>query len=217
MQLYIAEVLDNNDLEMKGRVQIYCAPIHHNIKAKNSSLLPWAQSASCFTSMIPAVGEFWWVFFEKEEHYKNPFYMAPVNFSGLHGHNKTIGSMTAVYPNVKYLRLPNDVAIALSADTATPEISIHHPKAEIYIDKDGHITITSSNGDNTIVADASGIVITDANGNTVTCDSTGITLSGGNKLVVNGTPTPAASGPFNCLGNCLFTGGNHSASEVVGI
>jgi len=217
MQLYIAEVLNNNDADKKGRVQIYCAPIHHNIKNKAANLLPWAQSASCFTSNIPAVGSFVWIWFEKEEFYQNPFYLSTVNFSDLNGHNQTIGSMTAAYPNVKYIKLANNVAVGLSSDSSKPEISIHHPKAEIYIEKDGHMTITASNGDNTITADANGIVIVDANSNEITMDSTGITITGGNKLIVNGTPTPAASGPFNCLGQCLFTGGNHSASEVVGI
>jgi len=220
MQLYIAEVLDNDDPDKKGRVQIYCAPIHHNIKEKAKDLLPWAQSASAFTSMIPEIGQFVWFWFEKEEHYKNPFYISVVNFSALNGHNQTIGSMTAAYPDVKYIKLANDVAIGLSSDDSKPEISIHHPKAEIYIEKDGHMTITTSNGDNTVVADASGIVITDANGNTITCDSNGIKLSGGNNLEVTGTPdAPNGLGGFCALpgGTCLFTGATITTNKITGI
>lgn len=257
MNLYIAEVInvadkDANGTDQKiGRVQIYCAPIHHNIKKNSSDLLPWAQSASCFTSFIPAVGDFVWIFFEKEEFYQNPFYMAPVNFSALHNHNKIIGSITSEYPDVKYIWLPNDVAIGMSAKDDNAEISIHHPKAEIYIEKDGHaklyfsedknkLDITSDgivitdinnniitcNGDglktedkngNKVTCDSSGTIVEDKNGNQIKMESTGITITGGLKLVVNGTPVPATSGPFNCLTNCLFTGSPHAASEVQGI
>jgi len=206
MNFYIAEVIDNNDSDQIGRVQIYCAPIHHNIKKNSSDLLPWAQSASCFTSIIPEKNSFVWVFFEKEEFYQNPFYVAPVNFSALNNHNKTIGSITSAYPDVKYFWLPNEVAIGMSADTAKPEISIHHPKAEIYIDKDGHakfwfsedknklditkdgIVLTDINN-NVMTCDKDGIIIEDANSNTITCASAGITIedANGNKVKCEST------------------------------
>jgi len=182
MQLYIAEVMstddkdENNVTQKIGRVQIYCAPIHHNIKEKAKDLLPWAQSASCFTSMVPPVGAFVWVFFEKEEYFKNPFYIAPVNFSSLNGHNENIGSMTADYPHVKYMKFANDVAIAFSDDDNKPEISIYHPKAEIYIEKDGHTTIHASNHTNKIDMNNDGIKVTDKNNNIITMDNVGIDI-----------------------------------------
>jgi hypothetical protein len=220
MQLYIAEVLDNNDPDKKGKVQIYCAPIHHNIKKNSSDLLPWAQSATWETSWIPEVGDLIYIFFEKEEFYKNPFYIGRVNLSDKHNHNKQIGSITAEYPDVKYIQLANNVALGMSSKSNNAEISIYHPKAEIYIDNDGHTKLYFSDNKNKMDITSDGIVITDINNNVITMDSNGIKVSGGNAFEVTGTPdAPNGQGGFCALpgGTCLFTGAIITTNKITGI
>jgi hypothetical protein len=175
MQLYIAEIRDNNDPNKKGKVQIYCAPIHHDIKTK---LLPWAQSASSFTQKIPNIGEYWWVFFEKEEFYQNPFYLSSVQFSANNTANQTISSnLTSEYPNIEYWKTSGGTAIALTKGDK-PEISIKHPKAEIYIDTDGHAKLYFSDNKNKMDITSAGIKITDKNNNTIEMGSASVQING---------------------------------------
>lgn len=137
---YIAKVIKNNDSEKKGRVQIYIPEL---MKDLQPSLYPWAYSDLNFTSNIPNIGDMVWVWFEDEEFgtFKKPFYQGVLNFENYHNHNKTIGSMTGVYPDIKYLYLKNGVALGLNSNQT--EVSIIAGSAEIFINSSGEIHIKS--------------------------------------------------------------------------
>ena len=51
-------------------------------------------------------------------------------------------------------------------------------------------------------------------GSTITIEGEKVTITGGEVEMV-GTVTPATTGPFNCLGNCLFSGTPHAGSQVL--
>lgn len=227
-ELYIAEVIENDSSKSNGdnkskdgRVQIYIEWLHRDIAKAD---LPWAKPDREWTSNIPEKGEKLWIFFEDEKNWRHPFYKNKLNLKGYNNdnHNKTIGQMTAEYPNVKYILLKNGIAIALSSDPDKAEISIYHPSAEFYIDKDGNIDIKNNAGneikmndngidikdkqDNDIKMEATGITIKDKNSNEIQMTATGITLKTGD----------ATTWQPNFLGNCIFSSAPHGGS-VAGI
>ena len=80
------------------------------------------------------------------------------------------------YPDVKYIYLKNGVSIGVSSDEANPEITVFHPKAYIFIDKNGY-TYYKDEYDNRIKIYNEGIVIKDTKNNEFKSD--------GNKWVIN--------------------------------
>ena len=181
MKKYIAEVLDNNDPDQTGKVQIYIESLMWGFTDTSNSC-PWAKQDRELTSDIPETGDMIWVYFFDEDHYRKPFYGNKLNLEDYHTHNESIGSIETEYPDVKYIKLKNGVAVALSSNDDTPEISIYHPNdTEIYIDSDGYLYYTDANG-NTITLDNNGITIEDANGNDITMG----TSSGTSSVTING-------------------------------
>ena len=146
---YIAKVIDNDSTKSpeaveNGSVQIYVEEIMQDI---DKDLYPWVYQDAELTSNIPEIGDYVWVEFLDEANFRNGFYFNKVELKDYHEHNETIGSIVSVFPDVKYLKLKNGVAIGFSSNTDTPEISIYHPKgAEIFIDTDGLVSIKGASG-----------------------------------------------------------------------
>jgi hypothetical protein len=136
---YIAEIKDNNDPDKEGKVQIYIPELHYGFQ---SSQYPWARQDREFTSDIPEINDLVWIYFEDKEYFKKAFYKNKLNLKQYHDHNKTIGSLTGVYPDIKYVRLKNGVSIALNSNQT--EATIKVGSAEIYIDPNGKIKITGA-------------------------------------------------------------------------
>jgi len=148
---YIGKVIDNDDTnhpdgQNEGRVKVRIEFLHGDeATGLKGDYLHWARQDGEFSSNIPEIGEYIWISFEKEDYWKNPFYGNKVTLKDYHEHNLTIGSITTLYPDVKYIRGANGVAIAFSTNSDTPEISIFHSSGnEIYIDPDGNIKVTST-------------------------------------------------------------------------
>jgi len=182
---YIAKVINNNDPEKEGKVQIY---VEHLMSNFNPSHYPWARQDRAWTSDIPETGSYVWVYFTDEQFLKKPYYTNYVNLKGYHYHNSyenniksRVGSESE-YPFVKYIYLPNNVSIAMSSSTSTPEITLYHPSCYIFIDKQGKLKIQQTNG-NKIEMLTNGISITDLNGNSIVMTGSAITLN--NNLVIN--------------------------------
>lgn len=148
---YPAKVIDNNDLEKRGRVQIRIEHLHGEIT--DNTLLPWAKQASLSTggastygvSSIPEIGSWVWVFFDNEELLNIPFYFADVQLNGMHPHElfedniKTALGASSVYPDMKYLYLANGICIGVSSGSAK-EVFIYHPAgSHIFINNAGEI------------------------------------------------------------------------------
>lgn len=144
MNKYIGKVIDNNHPDKDGRVQIYVEHLHHSI---NKDDYPWFKQEKEFTSFLPEINEYVWCWFMEEKFHRQGYFGQKVTLSEYHNHNETIGSITAVYPNVKYIQLANGNAIALSSDSDNAEISIYHKSgAEIYMNNDGEVHIKGSAG-----------------------------------------------------------------------
>lgn len=141
MKLWPAKVIDNNDADLKGKVQIYIEPLMWGLKPAD---YPWAYQDREFTSFIPEVDDFVWVWFEEEDTYRKPFYRTKISFEEYSEHNSTIGSLTGSYPDLKYLKLKNGVSIALNSNQT--EASIVAGSAEIFINSSGEIHIKGSSG-----------------------------------------------------------------------
>jgi len=187
-ELYIGKVMNNIDPDFEGKVQIYIEPLFHDV---NPLFYPWFRQCREMSSNIPEIDDLVWCWFEDEKYYKKGFYGSKVNLKGLHEHNETIGSMTDIYPNVKYLKLKNGLAIAVSSNFT--EASILVGDAEVYISPLGEITIKSGK---------------------VKIDG-----SGSGELEVNGSVLPTSpGGPFCAVpgGKCLFTGADITGNKVSG-
>jgi hypothetical protein len=144
---YIAEVIDNDDQNSTldktkvGAVQIYIPELHVGFEP---DLYPWAYQFNDWTSNIPEIGDKVWVFFLHENMFKKPYYLSKLNLIEYHNHGETIGQVTEVYPNVKYMQLSDGTAIALGN---TGEISVYSSTgSEFYLDKNGLFHIKDKNG-----------------------------------------------------------------------
>jgi len=153
---YPAKVMNNIDTKKKGRVQIKIEHIHWGLK--DEKMFPWAIACNVGTgggstqgsSYIPEKDSYVWVWFEDADLFMNhPYYISDVHFTSKHPHNlfdttvKSAISSAAAYPNAKYTYYKNGICIGVDASTGNPEIFLYHPKAYIFIDKNGKIKITS--------------------------------------------------------------------------
>jgi hypothetical protein len=135
---YIAEVIDNVDPLTQGRVQIY---IPHLMENFNQDHYPWSYPDREGSSNIPEIGDKVWCWFEEEDYLKKPFYQNKVQFIDKNDADESIGSMTGSYPDIKYIKLKNGVAIGLNSNET--EISILAGNTEIYIDPLGNISVST--------------------------------------------------------------------------
>jgi hypothetical protein len=213
MNLYSALVKDNNSPDKDGKIKIYIEALHHGI---SDSLLPWALPAKEGTggsntygvSCIPENNSYVWIYFEDERWHRNAFYTWDLNLNKVNPHSlfndnvkSSVGASTA-YPDVKYIYLKNGICIALSSNSSTPEITIYHPSASLFIDKSGNVDIKNGTGDE-IIMNATGIEI----------------KAPGKKIKVAGTPgAPNGLGGFCGLagGACLFTGAIITTDTITG-
>ena len=186
--LHIAKVIDNNSTEKNGRVKIYIPYMHEGIK--NDFLpeaLPFTQfvggSSDHGISLIPENDSYVWVFFEDEKLQMNPFYIGNVNTDTTNPNTlfedniKDEVGMEGIYPNVKFLYTKNGICLAINTTPNEAEIVIYHPKAYIYIDKNGY-TYYKDMYDNRIKIDETGLRIKDTKNNEI--------KSVESKLVING-------------------------------
>jgi hypothetical protein len=141
MKKHIAQIIENNDPDLEGKVQIYIPYLMEGFKKNH---YPWAKQDKEFASFIPEKNEFVWVWFEDELYLRNAYYQNKVTLKEYHDHNKTIGSMSGAYPDIKYLQLKNGVSIAVNSNQT--EASIVAGGAEIYINPSGEIHIKGSSG-----------------------------------------------------------------------
>jgi len=203
MNLYPALVKDNNSPDIDGKIKIYIESLHHGI---SDSLLPWALPAKEGTggsntygvSCIPEKDSLVWIYFEDETWHRNAFYTWDLNLNKVNPHKlfndnvkSSVGATTA-YPDVKYIYLKNGICIALSSNTSTPEITIYHPSASLFIDNSGKIDIKSSVGGEILI------------------DSSGISIKPKSGTILNLGNSPSQF--CNNLPACLFTGAVHSTS-----
>jgi len=142
MKKYIGKVIDNNDTDKEGKCQIYIEFLHSGFQP---SQYPWCKQDRAWSSFIPEIGEFVWVYFEDEEFHRQGYYQNKVTLKDLHSHNETIGSLTGSYPNIKYTKLKNGVSFAMNSEET--EVSIVAGTAEIYINPDGLISIKNGTFD----------------------------------------------------------------------
>lgn len=164
--LYIAEVKKNDDMsnvsqarDVGGKIQIYVEEIMHGWKNKD---LPWARpfvgggSDSYGSIIVPEVGDKVWVFCEKEDLYKNWYYITGVSLKKTNIAQKILqfintklkiptmpnGSgglgLKGKYPDYKIIRFKNEITIGVNSKEK--EVFIHHPSGSwIMINEDGDI------------------------------------------------------------------------------
>jgi hypothetical protein len=186
---FIGEVVENNDSQKLGRVQINIPEIFlGNIPNGD---LPWAKQDRASSSDIPEIGDKVWCYWHDEINFRNLYYGNKVDLFGYTDHGKfeseiksKLSGFSSSYPDVKFKYLANGNCIGMTSGD-NPEIFIVH--------KDGSQVYIKSNGD---------ISIKDKSGHEIELDSTGITLNTGD----------ASSWKPNSLGIDPFTGVPHFQS-----
>jgi len=186
--LHPAIIVDNNDPYQTGKVKIR---ISHLMTTVEDDLLPWVApfgngsggSDEQGVSLIPEIDSMVWVFFMDDLYYRQGYYISDIHFSEKNIHSAyndyVAGSVgaEAVYPYVKYLYVASGVCIAVSSDPDTPEITVFHPKASIFINKEGYLQYQDENSNN-ITINGDGVAIVDSNGNEFKSDGSKWSLNG---------------------------------------
>lgn len=194
VELYWADVIDNNDPNQYGRVKIRIPQFHTDL---SEDLLPWAYqfvqstggSSTYGKSFIPENGSKIWVGFFDPEDLKKPYYLSDIQLSEFNPHllfNDNIKSnisSASSYPNTKFTYYKNGICAGVDSSTNNPEIFISHPKWNILINKDGKLHIKDINN-NEITIDNNGIDIKDKNSNEIKMVSGAIELNGNSKKFV---------------------------------
>lgn len=163
MELYIAEVIKNDDMSAfpypgrEGRVQIY---VEHMMSDWSENYYPWARpflgNSNLYGDLhIPEEDSYVWVFCIQEELKQNWFYISYVTFkkkniiekvlSFINGKFKLSPSagglgLSSSYPDVKLSYFKNGIVVGVSSSESNPEVFIYHPEALISIDKSGNIS-----------------------------------------------------------------------------
>ena len=158
-KLHYADVIDNNDLEKKGRVKIKIPYMH---KDTHPDLLPWATqfmvggggSSDYGKSLIPEEESKIWVGFYDEVDFKKPFYLADIVLSGIHPHTifednvKSKIESDSQYPNTKYTAYKNGVCVGVDSSEDNPEIFMYHPTGTFFrVDNTGNTYLKAGSGD----------------------------------------------------------------------
>ena len=152
MNLYPATVIDNNDTEKMGRIKIKVKHLHAGV---DNDLLPWAKQHLLFSggsdtygsSNIPEINSLVWIYFENEDDFLKPYYVADIHLNNFHPHTlfednvkSEISGFNSSYPDVKYQYYKNGVCIGVSSNDTNPEIVTYHPSGTYsFIDKNGKI------------------------------------------------------------------------------
>lgn len=165
LNTFPAKVIDNDDPLLKGRVKIRVEHLFLSIKDAD---LPWAYpmntslggSASHGSSFIPEKDSMVWVAIENMDlldpiFYINAFMWDDLSNSIFQTFEAVDGNkigLSSQYPDVKFIKLKNNVTVGLSSNSSTPEIFMYHPTgSSLKFSKDGSITARDSLGSVSIV------------------------------------------------------------------
>ncbi len=209
LDLYYANVVDNNDEDKLGKLQIKILPEFKDIK---DALLPWARPfmSSGFSAVnnsmaLPEIGSNVWVLADKNFRYFRYLFGVPVD--GLFDYEAIETSLGDVaemsdteYPNVDF-DLSNDGSIRFHNRVSGDHGFLHNTGTYFIIDTDGFITVSEISGNivkmndegisvidkdvNKITLDADGMILEDKNGNKITGSSSGMKLEDSNGNVVD--------------------------------
>lgn len=157
LELFPADVIDNDDPEKKGRVQIYCPSF---MRGWRKSDYTWAQQFSLSTgasktsgsSSIPEVGTKVWAFISNKILFDYAYYMADAVFDNFNPHKvfedsvlaniqyQIVNQNTLKYPYVKFTMTKNGICQFVCSDPDNPFWGVYHPTgAQIMINRAGKI------------------------------------------------------------------------------
>lgn len=207
LDLYYANVVDNNDEDKLGRLQVRILPDFKDIK---DALLPWAKpfvssgfSATNYSMTLPEIGSNVWILADEDFRYFR--YLFGSYSEGLFDYEAietALGDVTEMsdkeYPNVDF-DLSNDGSIAFHNRVSGDHGYLHYTGTYYVIDTDGHFYVTHNDGLK-ITKDANLFSIVDKDANTVTLDTNGMKLEDKNGNVIEmGTTSVKINGNLEVL------------------
>lgn len=206
LDLYYAEVTDNNDEEKRAKLQIRILPEFKNMK---ESLLPWARpfmssgfSTTEHSMKLPEQGSKIWVLTNDKFTYFRYLCGSPIeglfNYDSIKSSLDTITELSdSAYPNIDF-ELLNDGSIRFNNRISGDMGVLHNTGTYSIIDTNGYVTVSEVSGNKTTLS-ATGILIVDCNGHSIEMTTAGVQFKTGD----SSTWMP------NTLPACLFTGAPH--------
>lgn len=179
---YRGFVTDNRDPQKRGRLRLTIPSVLGDQESDWAlPCLPFGGGTGYGFFAVPEVGAQMWVEFEEGDIHR------PI-WTGTFWQQKSDVPKDASKgePTTRLIRTPSGHVFQFDDEQGEEQFRIHHPEgAEMVIDKNGSITLTDAVGATMkIDADASEIVVEDANGNTMTMNGSGTTIedSNGNRI-----------------------------------
>jgi uncharacterized protein involved in type VI secretion and phage assembly len=175
---YRGFVVDNQDPEKRGRLKLRVPSVLGDQDTDWAlPCLPFGGAAGYGWFVIPNPDAQLWVEFEEGDIHR------PIWTGTFWQQDSDVPEDASKdEPTTRLLATPGGHILQFDDEDGEEKFRLHHPAdAEVVIDKNGSITLTDGGGASiTMDAQASKIVVEDANGNTITMDSSGTVVEDAN-------------------------------------
>lgn len=179
---YRGFVVDNQDPQKRGRLRLSVPSVLADQQTDWAlPCVPFGGGEGYGLFVVPQVGAQMWVEFEEGDLHR------PI-WTGTFWQQQSDVPEDASKdePTTRMLRTPGGHILQFDDEAGEEQFRLFHPtEAEMVVDKNGSMTLTDSGGATvTLDAEASEIIVEDANGNIMTMNGSGTTVedSNGNKI-----------------------------------
>jgi hypothetical protein len=224
LNLMTAKVISIDDPDKEGKIKIKISPAHKDLKDID---LPWAVP---FTTMLfsstsqndlPEINSILWVLVQED--WQRFYFIGNRYFYDYFSFNDILSQLNQAteitgktYTDLKF-RLYKDSGLDFHNNNTGEHGFIHKSGSYTVFDANGNMCVNTKTKDvkvkgmNVEVEATTKVTV---KGSNVEINATTATIKGGT-FTMAGVVTPG-SGPFNCLGACIFSGAPHSGSVAVG-
>ena len=218
-KLYKGKVINTDDPEQKGRIQVRVIPELENTTLTKDNDMPWFEPffGNCSETEMEKkellVDSIVWIIIDT--YWKKFFYLGYYNRNYFFDFGKILKILKSVadiknkeYNNLRFSLLP-DNSLFFHNTSNSESGAIYNTGSFILHKSDGSFLINSKDKLNILTTNNMEV---ESSGNIV-LKGMDVNITGGN-MTVNGTVEPSDNGPFCAIPNCLFTGSPHIGNKV---